>query len=103
MFCIITIIFLSDEFNKLEYHDFIEKFKNDQELIKLKAIQKEILLDGCQLSLDILDSRGNQICYGHGEMRGGEKYIPPDGWIGYGLNVLDTYDKDTGINKNNWI
>ena len=24
-----------------------------------------------------------------GEKRGGREYIPPYGWIGYGLNVID--------------
>ena len=33
--------------------------------------------------------------------RGGEEYIPPKGWIGYGLKVSDVYGDNTWIGMNN--
>ena len=37
--------------------------------------------------------------WAHGESRGGRTYNPPDGWIGFGLNVINKYD-----NRNNdWL
>ena len=35
----------------------------------------------------------------HGENRGGRSYNPPDGWIGFGLNVLNKYDNG----NNDWL
>ena len=52
----------------------------------------------------MLDYRGNNRDGGwakEGEKRGGEEYIPPAGWIGYGLKVKDVYDNDTWIGMEN--
>ena len=38
---------------------------------------------------------------GIGEKRGGEEYIPPIGWIGYGLKVIDYYIDNTWLGKSN--
>ena len=99
----VTVIFMSDEFN----NDFSkEKFINSctqeefKELCNLKDIQKGVIMDGVKLSLSMLDSRGNQSPnhYGGGK-RGGEIYIPPMEWIGYGLRVMDVYDNG----NNEWL
>ena len=37
--------------------------------------------------------------WAHDECRGGRKYIPPDGWIGFGLNVVNKYDGG----NNDWL
>ena len=37
--------------------------------------------------------------WAHGENRGGRPYNPPDGWIGFGLNVLNKYDNG----NNDWL
>ena len=37
--------------------------------------------------------------WAHGENRGGRPYTPPDGWIGFGLNVLNKYDNG----NNDWL
>ena len=37
--------------------------------------------------------------WAHGEYRGGRPYTPPDGWIGFGLNVLNKYDNG----NNDWL
>ena len=49
----------------------------------------------------MLDSRGNNKDGGWGinEKRGGFQYIPPIGWTGFGLRVLDRYDDG----DNTWL
>ena len=37
--------------------------------------------------------------WAHGESRGGRPYNPPDGWIGFGLNVINKYDNG----NNDWL
>ena len=37
--------------------------------------------------------------WAHGENRGGRQYNPPDGWIGFGLNVINKYDNG----NNDWL
>ncbi len=52
----------------------------------------------------MLDYRGNNKDGGwakKGEKRGGEEYIPPTGWIGYGLKVMDVYKDNTWLGNNN--
>ena len=96
----VSIIFKSLDF-KLNKEELLQKFQNENdELGKLKDIEEGIILGGCKLKNSMLDYRGNNKdggWAGEGEKRGGELYIPPKGWIGYGLRVLDVY-KD-----NNWI
>ena len=52
----------------------------------------------------MLDPRGNNRdggWAGLGEKRGGEDYIPPTGWIGYGLKVFDVYENNIWLGMNN--
>ena len=53
----------------------------------------------------IFDERGNNKDggWGIGEYRGGEQYIPPIGWTGYGLKVMGKYDNgnDDWLSYNN--
>ena len=92
-----TIIFNSKDF-ELEENILLSKFKKDKgDLSKLKQIEKSIILDGCELNESMLDYRGNNDdggWAGEGEQRGGEDYIPPKGWIGYGLKVLNKYENN---------
>ena len=79
----------------------MEKFKNGPELGKLKDLNTDLIMCGCKITPDMFDSRGNNKHGGwrENEKRGGEEYIPPKGWIRYGLNVLGKY-----VNGNNdWL
>ena len=103
----VTIIFKSKDF-LLDENDLLQKFqKYKGELGKLKKIESGILFEGCKLKPSMLDYRGNNRdggWAGKGEKRGGEEYIPPIGWVGYGLNVLnnDLYGEDsTWLGMNN--
>ena len=100
----VTIIFKSQDF-ELNENELKAKFANyKEELGKLKQIEKGIILDGCILYSQMLDHRGNNSdggWAGKGEKRGGEDYIPPTGWTGYGLKVYDTYGDNTWLGMNN--
>ena len=100
----VSVIFKSEDFT-LGEDELKEKFKNEKdELGKLKQIEKGIILDGCILNPSMLDHRGNNKdggWAGKGAKRGGEEYIPPQGWIGYGLKVYDVYGDNTWIGMNN--
>ena len=97
----VQLIFQSDEFNDIDVNELEEKFKNDEEfeeLSHLKSIQTDVIMGGCKLSKNQLDPRGNRSeGWGEGEFRGGKPYIPPLGWTGIGLKVLDKYE------DNEWL
>ena len=96
----LTVIFQSEDFN-LSKEELIEKFKDEPELAKLKEIHTDIILGACKITPGNLDNRGNNTDGGWGinEKRGGKKYIPPQGWKGYGLKVMDRYDDG----NNDWL
>ena len=111
----VQVIFQTDTFNdddvnlselKKKYSDDDETFK---ELKYLKDIQQSVILEGVKLSKGMLDERGNRESgWGEGEKRGGFDYIPPIGWKGFGLKVVDKYDDgnndwlDYDGNENEW-
>ena len=100
----LSVIFKSNDFD-LSKEELLEKFKDEPELGKLKDIHKDLLLTACKINSSLFDSRGNNTDggWGYNEKRGGEKYIPPEGWIGYGLKVWDKYDLDKNDKKNDWL
>ena len=102
----VQVIFEDELFNeKAEFNldEFKEKCKLDEsyrELCELKKVHKSLIMEGCKLSQNMLDNRGNRESgWGEGEKRGGHNYIPPNGWKGYGLNVTDKYDNG----NNDWL
>ena len=50
---------------------------------------------------ELFCGRGHNLIgkWAHGENRGGRPYNPPDGWIGFGLNVINKYDNG----NNDWL
>ena len=102
----IQLIFLTDDFNddSINLDKLKDKCRNEKEfkeLSYLKGIHKSLIMEGCKLSISMLDSRGNRISgWGVGEKRGGLEYKPPhEGWKGFGLKVFDKYDNG----NNDWI
>ena len=100
----IQVIFLSEEFeapNPEQFRNSCENEKDFKELCYLKEIQKKVIIEGVKLNQNMLDYRGNQTPdgYGIGQKRGTYDYIPPLGWKGFGLKVLDKYDNG----NNDWI
>jgi hypothetical protein len=91
---------------KLNYHDYspenlLEELKEDFEFSSIQKVEKGILLSGCKLNPFMLDERGNNRDGGWGfnETRGNHPYFPPEGWVGYGLRVINRFDKG----NNDWI
>ena len=85
------------------------KAKNDEEIIQQFSspellsndLTTEIMTEFLSLDPDLLNGFGNKFDgkWARREKRGGFDYIPPIGWVGFGLNVINKYD-----NKNNdWL
>ena len=112
----IQVIFQTDDFNNkniIDINKLKEKYKNNkdfEEISHLKQVHKRLIMEGCRLNNNMLDSRGNRESgWGQNEKRGGFNYIPPyEGWKGYGLNVWGKYDNGNNDwlayngNKNEW-
>ena len=99
------VIFETEEFNKekfLDYNTFKRNLSNNEfkELQNLKGIHTRLIMEGCKLNQNMLDNRGNRESgYEIGGKRGKMDYIPPLGWIGFGLKVWDKYDDG----NNDWL
>ena len=65
-----------------------------KEYPEIKEVELKPLIEGCQLNSNIFDPSGDNQDggWGIGETRGGEDYLPPLGWTGYGLKVKGKYD-----------
>ena len=100
----VQVIFEKEDFNKKDID--IKTLANNcndnefKELKYLKDIQSSLIMEGCKLSANMLDSRVNRESgQGEGEKRGGFDYYPPKGWKGFGLKVWDRYDNG----NNDWL
>ena len=97
----ITAIIKKDKFNQCSPDDLFQYLINDIKFNSIKLVEKSILLSGCKLNPYMLDKRGNNKDGGWGinEMRGGAPYYPPNGWVGYGIRIVDRFDNG----DNSWI
>jgi len=97
----ISAIIKKSKFNNYSDDQLFQELKQDVEFNKIIKVEKGILLSGCKLNPYMLDSRGDNSDGGWGlnETRGNHDYFPPIGWNGYGLRVLDRFDKG----DNRWI
>ena len=68
---------------------------------EINYIQEKSFIESCQLNNNIFDRKFNNQdgFWGYNETRGGEDYLPPEGWKGYGLNVSGKYDRG----DNTWL
>ena len=97
---IFVAIIKNSNFNEMDEIQLLSNLKNDDDFNTIINVEKTILLNGCKLSLQMLDQRGDRnVGWGINEIRGGKPYFPPIGWNGYGLNVLDRYDSG----DNTWL
>ena len=100
MILIISAIIKQSNFNELSEKDLFNSLKNNHNFNTIQKVEKTILLNGCKLNRIMLDDLGDNFNkYGQNETRGGKDYIPPLGWMGYGLRVLNRYDDG----NNDWI
>ena len=100
----VQVIFEKEDFNKknVDINSLAKNCDSNefQELKYSKEVHSSLTTDGCKLSTDMLDSRGNRESgWGENEKWGGFDYIPPKGWKGFGLKVWDKYDNG----KNDWL
>ena len=81
-------------FFNLDYTYLEIKNQICKKLIELKLLSDEYLCNLCKIPKNYLDYRGNTLNPNSSNnlIRGTEKYDPPYGWIGIGLNVLGKYD-----------
>ena len=69
---------------------------------KYVDVTEKALFEGCKLSEEFLDPKGNNFGNGYEKsnfIRGREKYDPPYEWHAYGLKVLNNYDNM----NNDWL
>ena len=97
----LIIILLKDEKITLTKESLMSKFKYIPDLCTLKEVNQENIIEGIILNRCMLDPSGDNKDGGWGyyEKRGGEDYLPPEGWDRYGLNVVDKYDNG----NNDWL
>ena len=108
----VQVIFEKEDFNKdVDINTLRDNCtdKEFEELKNLKEVHKGLIMEGCKLTPEMLDSRGNRESgWGENEKRGGFDYFPPKGWKGYGLKVLGKYDNGNDDwlayngNENEW-
>ena len=71
-------------------------------IYKINQIQNNIVVRDILINPNIFDVNGDKLQgWTENGKRGGENYIPPLGWIGIGLKVLDKYENNIWLSKNN--
>ena len=102
--------------NKGLYQDLLDilrepniQAKNDEEIINQFSspdlmsndLTTEIITEFLNLEPELLNGFGNKFKgnWAKNEFRGGIRYNPPIGWIGFGLNVINKYDNG----NNDWL
>ena len=91
----------SQNFYDLHYKHFEIKNPIFNKLHEVKLLLDKFLCYECHIPKKFFDFRGNTVNPNSSNnlIRGTEKYDPPYGWIGIGLNVLDEYDNG----NNDWL
>ena len=97
----LLIILLKDDKISLTKEQLMKQFQYTPDLCDLVNVKKENIIEGIILNKCMLDPSGNNKDGGwqYYSKRGGEDYLPPEGWDRYGLNVFNKYDN---LN-NDWI
>jgi len=92
----------TEKFNNLSLSEIKNNYPYFYELYEFKNIIEQILIRYCNIDRKLIDYKGHFIIPNKSNnfIRGKEKYYPPYGWIGIGLNVLGKYDNDDWINDN---
>ena len=92
----------SKNFYELHYKHFETENPIINKLNEFKLLSDNYLCYHCNISKECFDYRGNTINPNSSNniIRGTEKYDPPYGWIGIGLNVIGKYDSDEWLTNN---
>ena len=97
-----AILVLKSNFSKdITKDELIKVFSEDEELKTLERVDKELFMPKIKLSKSMLfpkeDNKKNK--WAIGQKRGGEDYLPPLGWIKYGINIDHLFND----RNNEWI
>ena len=99
----VAVIAIKSNFNKtITKAELIKVFaEKDEDLKTLIKVDKELITPKIKLSKSMLhpgeDNKYNK--WNWNQKRGGEDYIPPDGWIKYGIKI----DHNFNDRRNDWI
>ena len=99
----VAVIAIKSNFNKTITKDELIKVfaQKDEDLKTLIKVDKELITPKIKLSKSMLhpgeDNKYNK--WNWNQKRGGEDYIPPDGWIKYGIKI----DHNFNDRRNDWI
>ena len=94
-------IIRTEKFDNLSLSEIKKNYQYFDELYEFKYFIDELLITQCKIDKKLIDYKGHFIIPNKSNnfIRGKEKYYPPYGWIGIGLNVLGKYnDGDDWIN-----
>ena len=92
----ITLVIIYNFFTFLTKNKLLNTFPNDEELKTLTNIEKDLIIESVRLSDSILSPAfniRNDKLWIPNQIRGGERYYPPMGWIKFSLNVSKKYDE----------
>ena len=95
------IVLFKDDNVSLTKDKLMSKFKTIPDLCELINVKKDNIIEGIILNKCMLDHNGDAKDgeWEYYSKRGGEDYLPPEGWDRYGLSVYNKYD-----NRNNdWL
>ena len=97
-----VIIVIKSNFNiNITKEELITAFPEDEELLTLERVDKELLFPKIKLNLEMLfpqeDNKNNN--WAKPGIRGGEYYNPPIGWIKYGIKIAHCFND----NNFDWI
>ncbi len=84
----------NNNITKIDYNNFERKNHISDKSYELQLLYDDYLSHQCDIPKKFFDYRGNTLNpnSSYNLFRGTEKYYPPYGWIGIGLNVLGQYD-----------
>ena len=97
----LLMVIINNEKVTITKEVLMNKFQSIPDLCQLISVKKENIIDGIILNRSMLDPEGDNKDGGWGyyEKRGGEDYLPPEGWDRYGLSVTNRYDNC----NNDWL
>lgn len=88
-------VIIKSNFNQnITKEGLIKVFSKYEELKSLETVEKELMIPKIILNKSMLcpDEDNKKNVWAKGEKRGGEDYIPPLGWIKYGINIDHNFD-----------
>ena len=85
---------LNDDEKKLNFDRRNLSYLEDKE--ELEQLAHDYFIKECGCAEKYLDKKGNTIFYYNpeGSQRGGERYVVPVGWMGFGIEVTERYNEE---------